>query len=133
MGTLPEGEDPPVFGRYRDSDPWEPEGICLSEHLILACLFEAISCHARYGASAAWLEEGRLNQISQTISPLAIGPWWWLGPTPFYARRGAFMYSMGNGEFDGKRGCSVWIGAKTEEPLQFLKPYLDKGWEFVAV
>jgi hypothetical protein len=30
--TLPEGDDPPVFGRYEASDPWEPEGVTLSEH-----------------------------------------------------------------------------------------------------
>jgi hypothetical protein len=28
---------------------------------------------------------------------------------------------------------SVSIGAKTEHPLQFLKPLLDKSWEYVAL
>jgi hypothetical protein len=28
---------------------------------------------------------------------------------------------------------SVWVGAKTERPPQFLKPYVDQGWEYVAV
>lgn len=49
--TLTHGEDPPVFGRYNSADPWEREDITLSEHLILACLLEAVSCHA-YGAFA---------------------------------------------------------------------------------
>jgi hypothetical protein len=33
--TLPEGNDPPVFGREDERDAWQPEGMLLSEHLIL--------------------------------------------------------------------------------------------------
>jgi hypothetical protein len=40
--TLPEGDDPPVFGRENDAEPWRPEAMTVSEHLILACLLEAI-------------------------------------------------------------------------------------------
>jgi hypothetical protein len=86
-GTLPDGDDPPVFGRYSDANPWEgrqdnslpwkPENLRLSEHLILACLFEAVFCHAEYSASAAWLDERTLAEISKTIPPIAIGPWGW--------------------------------------------------------
>ena len=43
------------------------------------------------------------------------------------------MYTMPNCEIKGKQGYSVWIGAKTEHPLRFLKPFIDKGWEYVAV
>ena len=43
-GTHIGGDDPPVFGRAETTNPWEPEGIVLSEHLILACLFEATMC-----------------------------------------------------------------------------------------
>jgi hypothetical protein len=45
-----DGDDPPVFGRYQSTDPWAQEGVTLSEHLILACLFEAVICDAKYGA-----------------------------------------------------------------------------------
>jgi hypothetical protein len=38
--TLDDGDDPKVFGRYQDTDPWEQEEITVSEHLILACIFE---------------------------------------------------------------------------------------------
>jgi len=27
----------------------------------------------------------------------------------------------------------VSIGAKTEHPLQFLKPYVDGDWDYVAI
>jgi hypothetical protein len=128
-GTLAHGEDPPVFGRYEIKDPWEPEGITLSQHLILACMFEAIMCHSQYGAAAACLGKDKLTKIEQVITPIAIGPWRWSGPTQFYARTGAFMYAMSN----GTDLYSVWIGAKTDMPLQFLKPYLDDAWEFTAV
>ncbi len=132
-GTHVEGEDPPVFGRSETTNPRNPEGIALSEHLILACLFEATMCHSPYGASASWLEQSVLDKISEHIPPIVINPWRWLGSTRFYAKGGAFMYTMPNGEFNGKQGYSVWIGAKTEQPLRFLKPYIDKGWEYVAV
>jgi hypothetical protein len=130
--TLPEGDDPPVFGRVDNVGPWQAEGVALSEHLILACLFEAMF-HAPYSADAAWLDEGTLMKITTIIPRLAVPPWQWNGPTQFYAKGGAFMVSMANGDIDGKNGYSVWIGAKTQEPLLFLKPYLDEGWENVAV
>ncbi len=51
----------------------------------------------------------------------------------FYAGGGAFMFTQGDGEYAGERGRSVWIGAKTEHPLQCLKPYIDDSWDYVAV
>lgn len=51
--TLAEGDDPAVFGKYSHEESWHPEGITLSEHLILACLFEAVGCLSKYGAAAA--------------------------------------------------------------------------------
>ena len=122
--TLTHGDDPPVFGRYHSTDLWEEEDVTLSQHLILACLFEAVICHARYGASAAWLEGEKLSEIARTIPPVAIAPWRWMDGTKFYAGQGAFMCAAGG---------SVWIGAKTEHPLQFLKPHLNDSWDYVAI
>jgi hypothetical protein len=130
--TLPHGEDPPVFGRYKDTDPWEQEKATLSEHLILVCLFEALISHAKYGAWTAWLDEQKLAEIVRSIPPVAIGSWRWMG-SRFFAGRGVFMCATENIEFNGRKGCSVQIGAKTEHPLQFLRPYLDDDWEYVAV
>jgi hypothetical protein len=120
--TLTHGGDPPVFGRYESTDPWELEDVTLSEHLILVCLFEALMCHATYGASISWLEEEKLSEIARTIPPVAIAPWRW--GFRFYAGRGAFMCAA-----EG----SVWIGAKTEHPLQFLRPYVNDDWDYVAI
>jgi hypothetical protein len=100
--TLVDGDDPPVFGRYENSEPWQAEDIRVSEHLILACLFEAVMCHAKFGASVAWLDEDRLTKIVRHMSPLAIAPWRWLG-SRFYARGGAFMCAGVNGEEEGKK------------------------------
>jgi hypothetical protein len=72
--TLPHGDDPPVFGRYEGRGRWANEGISLSEHLILMCLFEAIICHAKYSALATWLVEERFDAIAKNIPPLAIRP-----------------------------------------------------------
>ncbi len=43
------------------------------------------------------------------------------------------MYTMPSGEVEGKPGYSVWIRAKTQHPLGFLKPLIDDGREYVAV
>ncbi len=130
--TEPKGEDPPVFMRESGTPTWEQEDVTLSEHLILAFLFEAVLCHSRYSASAAWLAEEGVIEIAQTLPPIALKRWKWAN-TCFYARNGAFMLAAENGEIDGKMHYSVWIGAKTAPPLQFLKPLMDARWEHVSI
>jgi hypothetical protein len=123
--TLPDGDDPPVFGRDESTDPWEQENVTLSEHLILACLFEALT-GAEYRAWTDWLDEQKFAEIVARVPPVAIGAWRWMG-FRFFAGQGAFMCAGESFEFEGRMGCSVWIAAKTEHPLQFLKPYHDWG------
>jgi hypothetical protein len=130
--TLPEGDDPPVFGHHNDSDSWQPEGITLTEHLIAACLVEAILCHSAFYACAAWLKEEKLNQIVGQTPQVSIGGWRWPGPTRFHAAKGAFLYVCEN-PVRGELGYCLWAGAKTEKPLQFLKPYVDESWESVEL
>jgi len=43
------------------------------------------------------------------------------------------MLAGKNGPAEGGQDYSVWIGAKTREPLQFLEPYLDERWETVRI
>lgn len=144
--TLADGDDPPVFGRYPPrtfgvpsieelSQPglhdWEPEGVSLSEHLILTCLFEAVMC-SKYGASAASADYNVLAEIANTIPPIAIGEWRWLDGARFHARNGAFMITSQNYEDWGESARSVWIGAKNEHSLQFLKRHVNESWEHVA-
>jgi hypothetical protein len=130
--TLRQGDDPPVFGRYEGRGRWANEGVTLSEHLILMCLFEAVMCHAKYEASVGWLEEQQLHPIVRHIPQLAIGPWRWTDTT-FFGRGGAFMCTARYPIRDGTNGYSVWIGAKTSEPLQFLKPLVNEKWEHVSL
>jgi hypothetical protein len=130
--TLPDGDDPPVFGRYKDDEPWEAEGVRISEHLILACLFEAVSRHANFFASAAWLDEDKFATLAERVPPIAIPPWRWMG-SRFFARNGAFMYAALNGTDKGKKYYSVWIGAKSPKPLRFLRPLLDETWECAEI
>lgn len=129
--TLPEGDDPPVFGRYEKTDPWQEEGMTLSEHLILACLFEAMM-DCKYGASTAWLKEEDMAEITRHIPSIPIGPWTWCA-MHFHAGQGAFMCASLNEDEDGKKCHGVWIAAKTEHPLQFLKPLLKKDWDSVSI
>jgi hypothetical protein len=95
-GTQIGGNDPPVFGRSENTGSWEPEGIVLSEHLILACVFEAVCHHSPYGASASWLEQSVLDKISEHIPPISINPWKWGVSVRFYAKGGNFMCTMPN-------------------------------------
>ncbi len=132
-GTTLESDDPPVLGREAKSDPWTPEGMVLSEFLIEACMCEAI-IHAPYAASAAWIVSDVLATIAARIPALPLAPWRWPEATKFYAANGAFMLAMPNGEYGGKQGHSVWIGAKTEHPLAFLKAIVnDKNWEYISL
>src|SRR5262245_15332940 len=128
--TDPTGEDPPVHGRFRGETKWQAQEMRLSEHLILACLFEGIMCHSTYSASAAWLPEKELFWIINRIPPVSINPWKW-NTARFYAHRGAFMMSMENGIIDGTMGYSIWVGAKKKSPLEFLHEIIDYGWEQV--
>jgi hypothetical protein len=127
--TSASGEDSPVFGRFTGMGSWQPQNMRLSEHLILACLFEGIM-YAKYTASAAWLPEKELWWIAERVPPVPISPWGWF-TAQFYARRGAFVVSMENGVVDGSLGYSVWVGAKKRGPLDFLRAIIDNGWELV--
>jgi hypothetical protein len=129
--TLPEGEDPPVFGRYTEQS-WEKEEVSLSEHLILNCLFEAIMCRATYSASAAWIEHERLSRILEHFSALASPAWRWPGLTRFYFGKGAFMY-VASYPSEKETTRSVWLGAKEANALDFLRPYVDKTWDHVEL
>ncbi|HTZ02625.1 MAG TPA: hypothetical protein VMC05_09855 [Xanthobacteraceae bacterium] len=139
--TLPGGDDPPVFGRYARRGRWARENTTLSQHLILTCLFEAVMCHGKYNASIAWLEEEKFAEIVRQVPPLAIPPWRWLD-TRFFVKNGVFMLAAENGvgkPYGGKRArsgekryYSVQVAAKTEAPLQFLKPLVGDNWDYVT-
>ena len=128
--TLPDGDDPPVFGRYKYRGRWAREGITLSEHLILTCLFEAVTCHANYRASAAWLDEKKIAAITRHVSASRHPALALVGENAILRRTGVFLLAAENGRGKpyGKNRVrsgegkyySVHIGAKTEAPLQLL-------------
>jgi hypothetical protein len=130
--TLADGDDPPVFGRMDERDAWQPEGMVLSEHLILAAMFESIIRFAPYGAHASWVDSRRLEEIAKIIPPLAVPPWRWNGRTQFHAGGGAFMVAMVDVPVAGKRCNDIWIGAKEQEPLLFLRSFSDIDWSYAA-
>ena len=54
-------------------------------------------------------------------------------PSRFHAGNGAFVFSCPNGEWQGTLGYSIWIGAKSETPLSYLRGIVDDSWEYQAI
>jgi hypothetical protein len=131
--TMLEGDDPPVWGMLNEQDiPWTEEGMTLSAFLIQACLFEGLG-RAPYGASAAWADEQALERVVAPLRPLPLPPWHWPAyPSRLWYGGGAFAAAGPNGEYQGKKGFSIWVGAKTDQPLAYLREIVDEGWEYVA-
>jgi hypothetical protein len=102
----------------------------LSVFLAKVCLLEGIMT-APYGASISYADQEMLDQIATSIPPLPWKPWRWTAyPSSFHARGGAFMYVGRYPEDDP--GYSLYIGARTEHPLQFLRGIVTDDWEHVA-
>jgi hypothetical protein len=89
----------------------------------LVCLFEAVICHAKYGASAP-LDEEKLSEITNRI-PAGSHCSLAMGGEQIFAGQGAFLWATEHRH--------VWIGAKTEDPLRFLRPYVGNNWDYVAI
>ena len=122
------GEDPLV--RMQENSPgapWQTEQVRLTEHLIIACLFEAvIACP--YGAMAM-IPKAVLEEIVKTVQPLPLSPWLWFS-TCVYCSNGVAMSAM---SLD-RDCCTVWIGSLTEQPVQFLKPFVnEEDWMYVSI
>ena len=127
--TLPDGDDPMVFGRSCEEKAWVVEGPRLTEHLIGAFVSEAAMIGAPYGAHTVSLDKAVFDQIAERILPLAI-PAWRYYRMRFYGRNGAFMASM---QLEDEESVTFIIGAKSEHPLRFLKPLIDEDWLYVAI
>ena len=124
------GTDPEVYGQFKGDEPWTAEDVRLSEFLIQALLFEVVM-GAPYGASASWETEDVVDRIAAHVPPLKAGTWRWpSSPTRFYGKSGACAVTCPNGEADGVLGYSIWIGAKTGEPLAFLHDIAGEAWEY---
>lgn len=128
--TTNEEEDPPVYGREDESDPWQLEGLRVSEHLILTCIFESILHCADHRVRIGWLEEPQVAFLREHIPPVPLSPWHWL-ETTFYAGLDRFMFTTKNYNQVGTNGYTVWIGSKTEPALDFLKEIEDETWHYL--
>lgn len=127
-------ENPPVWGRFNDENTrWELEDACLTTFLTKVVLVEGIFS-AAFGASAAWVPQKTLDQISMVVPPLPGDGWRWPAyPTRLHASSGAFVVASPNGVVKRQQGYSVFLGAKTAEPLSFLRNIVDHRWEHVQI
>jgi hypothetical protein len=126
-GVDVDGEDPVVYGREDKKYPWEAEGVRLSEHMLMACIFEMVM-RAPYGAASGHVGPEVVRKMAEVVPAVAVGPWRWCG-TRVYARGGAFMYSMTG---DGQH-CSVAVGAKRAEEVAFVKAFAGEGRYWMEV
>jgi hypothetical protein len=95
-------------------------------------MFEAIIRFAPYGAASLWVDDHQLEEIAKVIPPLAIAPWRWCGRAQLYAGGGAFMVAFRDAVIAGKHSNDVWIGAKQQEPLLFLRSFPEIDWSYSA-
>jgi hypothetical protein len=133
--TEPQGDDPPVWGRFNDSrrQAWIKEEISLSGFLIPACLVDGLF-GAEYQAAASWTAGQTLEWVVTPLRPLPLAAWRFpADPSRVWARAGAFVFACPNGEVDGVLGYSVWVGARHRESLAYLRDIVADGWEHVAL
>ena len=121
--TEPAGDDPPVFCREASEKGMHPEGIVLSEHLIMACLFQVIQHNLR--ACFPSLDRATMERMLQGIPAMDIGTWTAWGGMHFHAAAGVFAMWC---SLNGREFC-VWIAAVGYEPVQFLREFSDQDAE----
>ncbi len=132
MATLDSGEDPPVWSRMNEPGcPWKAEDVSLSTALIQAFIHEAVGV-APYCAAGAWVDEEDVETILSHVKPLPVAGWRIPVPTQFCAGQGAIGVVMENTAGVGEDGWSVFLGARTEQPLGFLREMDPELWDVAA-
>jgi hypothetical protein len=129
----PEGDDPPVWGRWNDRrHSWRRLGLTLSGLLIQAFLFElVIATHCR--ASASWIDQDTKGRVLAPLTRLPLPSWGYPPGSRFHLGPGVVVFTAPNGESQGKRGFSIWIGARADAPLDDVRRVVDDQWEFLAL
>ena len=128
--TSPEGDDPPVWGKFNEpSLPWQEESPSLTEFLIGYTL-NGYLMTGPYGGSASWVPRSVVDRVAETLPELPLRAWNWPARNSrFYGAGGAFMFAAPNGESEGVQGYSVFVGSKRVEHVAFLKEIVDDAWE----
>jgi hypothetical protein len=132
--TSPEGEDPPVWGRFDEAgEQWVEEEEPLSRCLLQSIIFQAVLL-APEGASVAWLESSELERVLRPLRALPLGNWRWPAyPTRFYAGEcGVLAVSCPNRGPEGGGQVSLWIGAQDQAALAYLDEFVDRSWEYYS-
>jgi hypothetical protein len=126
--TLSEGEDPPVWGMLaEEGEAWKPESDHLTTFLIAQAL-EAGILDAPYAGLSEAVPEHAFQVLTRVLPPLPLPPSYWpTYPSRLFARDGAVMSASPNP--DGSH-C-VWIGARTEHPLEPLRRIPGLTWRFL--
>jgi hypothetical protein len=129
---LEDPEDPPVWGRFDNAEPWVREESGLTGVLIQACLFEAVSL-APYGAFAPAVDSATLGRLTAGLREVPLGAWRWpVYPTRFWAGDGVFVVAAGADAAPGaEAGGAVHIAARTEHPLAYLRE-VPADWDRAA-
>lgn len=120
-----DGENPQVVGKFnQEREEWQAEEELLATFLYELCLFEAVM-GAPYGASASSCSKDELEAILKYWTPIPYGAWRWPAyPTRFYAINGALLVVMPN--YDE---YTIVCGARKKENLDFMKQFVNKGWD----
>ncbi len=85
---------------------------------------------AEHGACASWANQALLDRVTAPLEPVPLGAWRWPSyPHRFWAGSGAFVSACRNGIVNGEPGYTIVVGARDEEPLDYLKAIVDRSWE----
>jgi hypothetical protein len=121
------GDDPPVWFHINDHrESWQREREPLSGFLIQLAIFESIWISS-FGAAAGSLPIESADQLRARFDPLPLAPWSW-GPTTFYARDGALLTLMENGD----DAFTVQVAALHPDALTFIDDLVDDQWDVVS-
>lgn len=121
------GDDPPVWFRLNEhGEPWEREQEPLSGFLIQLAVFESI-CGSAFGGAAGWFPNEAADRLRARFEPLPLAPWCW-GTMTFYARDGALLTLMENGD----DAFTVQVAALHPDALTFIDDLVDDQWDVVS-
>jgi hypothetical protein len=85
---------------------------------------------ASFGAAASGIRPGVVESLTGRLAE--VGPPGWLSasfPARFFAAGGAFAFVV---PYEGGDACDIWLGARAEHPLSFLREHDAALWDWTA-